>query len=104
MTIPTQVNHPRFPVSDADIIYDDGEFSVAFSVWDDEDKAVGIRWNHSQGGEGSGIGFPNSRSRPCWFILPTFFGRVFLKGLKASSFENKNVKQIQKAIKILEAL
>jgi hypothetical protein len=48
MTDPINVNHPRFPIAQHNVIYDDGEFAVAFSIWDNSDPGVGMRWNHSQ--------------------------------------------------------
>ena len=101
MTNPADVNHSRFSVAQNDVIYDDGEFAVAFSIWDNSDPAVGIRWNHSQGGGGSKIGFPNSRSHPSWFILPERIGVAVLTGLLSMAFPGRNETQIRNALRQL---
>jgi hypothetical protein len=103
MTDPINVNHPRFPIAQHNVIYDDGEFAVAFSIWDNSDPGVGMRWNHSQGGGGSGIGFPNSRSRPSWFIVPDAIAIAVLQGMLAMNFPDKDTARIKEALRQLDS-
>ncbi len=64
---PSTVLSPRNRVSHVEVIYDGGpdSWSVASLQWDGED-VVGIRWN---GSDGSGVGSPQSRGLPTWFIV-----------------------------------
>jgi hypothetical protein len=66
---PQTVISPRRTVRSVDVLYNGGpgEWSVALlSYWSGEEK-VGIRWN---GEEGPGMGHPQSRANPTWFVLP----------------------------------
>ncbi len=75
---PEDVKSPQDMVSDVQVVYDGGEhnWSVAKLRWGGQ-KAVGIRWN---GGPESeipdrpatfpGLGNPQSRGYPTWFIVP----------------------------------
>ena len=49
-----------------EVIYNNGDWSLARGQFREE-NAVGIRWNH---GGAQDKGFPLSRSKPVWFILP----------------------------------
>jgi hypothetical protein len=48
------------------IIYDDGNFSIAYGIWDNSEKRVAMRWN----GEDNEIGYPSQGGNPLWFQLP----------------------------------
>ena len=67
---PSTVTSPKSLVSDVQVIYDSGPVEYGWAVatlrWDKR-PAVGIRWN---GGPGSGIGSPQSRGLPTWFVVP----------------------------------
>jgi len=68
---PAAVWAPRASIRSVDILYNStpggpGGWSVARINWEGS-EALGIRWN---GGDGSGIGNPQSRGNPTWFILP----------------------------------
>ena len=66
---PSMVLSPKGRVEDLVVLHDDGEhsFSVARMTWDKHPGAIGVRWN---GGEGEGVGNPQSRGVATWFILP----------------------------------
>ena len=66
---PQTVVSPRRTVRSVAVLYNGGpgKWSVALlSYWSGEEK-VGIRWN---GEEGSGMGHPQSRANPTWFVVP----------------------------------
>lgn len=48
------------------IIYNDGDFSIAYGIWEGSDKRLAMRWN---GGEDE-IGYPSQGGNPLWFQLP----------------------------------
>jgi hypothetical protein len=73
---PTSVLSPRSSVRSVDVIYttknggyntENGGWSVARIDWENT-ESLGIRWNGSDGTPG--IGSPQSRGNPTWFILP----------------------------------
>lgn len=66
---PNLVKSPKGRVDDLHVLHDSGEggFSIAEMTWDGKPGAVGARWN---GGDGEGMGNPQSRGIPTWFILP----------------------------------
>lgn len=67
---PKTVLSPKGLVSDVEVIFNTGpktnSWSVARLRWDGE-PAVGIRWN---GENDAGVGTPQSRGNPTWFIVP----------------------------------
>lgn len=65
---PEMVLAPKGRVENLDVVFDGGEhsYSVARMNWD-KNPALGVRWN---GGEGEGLGNPQSRGIATWFILP----------------------------------
>ena len=91
-TPPELVLSPKGRVKDLKVIYDGGEnsWSLAQMIWD-EYKAVGIRWNGgSEDKRFPGIGNPQSRGVPTWFILPEEVAdtvRVLVKRLKKGFVE-----------------
>lgn len=66
---PLMVLSPKGRIADLDVLHDSGEsgFSVAQMTWDGVPGSVGVRWN---GSEAEGVGNPQSRGIPTWFILP----------------------------------
>ena len=77
---PEKVLSPRGLVRRVRVIHDTGpgahSWSVAEVRWGDED-AIGIRWNgddHQQG-----VGNPQSRGHPTWFIVPRELEKVVRK-------------------------
>jgi len=65
---PETVWAPRASIRSVEVIYDrgPGQWAVARVNWEDEEK-IGIRWN---GGDGPGVGNPQSRGKATWFIVP----------------------------------
>jgi hypothetical protein len=69
---PASVLSPKSSVRSVDVIYTTknggyGGWSVARIGWENT-ESVGIRWNGSD--DTPGIGSPQSRGNPTWFILP----------------------------------
>jgi len=68
---PNKVNAPKRLVSDVQVVFDtrevEGSWSVAKLKWDGR-ETVGIRWNGDPSNRG--IGTPQSRGLPTWFIVP----------------------------------
>jgi hypothetical protein len=64
-------------------LYDGGQgaWSAARLGWCGEEK-LGIRWN---GDEGSGIGNPQSRGNPTWFVIPDELASVVLDRIEEIS-------------------
>jgi hypothetical protein len=71
---PQTVLSPRNRVGSVDILYNSGPspdgatWSVARLVYDGQSDRIGIRWNGSEQEEG--IGNPQSRGKPTWFVVP----------------------------------
>jgi hypothetical protein len=72
---PRTVLSPKASVRNLNVLFDGGlwdeethwaGWSLAKLEWDGA-PAVGVRWN---GEEGGGVGNPQSRGLPTWFILP----------------------------------
>lgn len=68
---PNNVTAPKRIVSDVHVVFDTREVEDSWSVaelrWDGKD-AVGIRWNGNPNNRG--IGMPQARGVPTWFIVP----------------------------------
>lgn len=76
---PATVWAPKALIRSVEILYNSkpggpGGWSVARVNWEDENR-IGIRWN---GGEGPGVGNPQSRGNATWFILPDELQEVIL--------------------------
>jgi hypothetical protein len=75
---PSTVLSPRVSVRSVEVIYNssrNGGWSVARVNWEDS-QSLGIRWNGSV--EKPGIGNPQSRGNPTWFIIPEELHDVIL--------------------------
>lgn len=70
---PNLVNSPKASVSEKQVLYNQGEFSVAILRWN-EKEAIGTRWNGH-----NNIGNPQSRGVPTWHILPIEIAIPYLK-------------------------
>ena len=80
---PTTVWAPRTSIRALDILYNSapggpGGWSIARVNWDHEDR-IGIRWN---GGDGPGVGNPQSRGNATWFILPPELDEIVLNKIE----------------------
>lgn len=64
---PATVTSPKTLVSNVQVLCNAGEWSVAELFWDKQPR-LGVRWNGSE--NEPGIGSPQSRGLPTWFIVP----------------------------------
>lgn len=76
---PATVWAPRASIRSVETLYNSNPggpagWSVARVNWEGHDR-VGIRWN---GGDGPGVGNPQSRGNATWFILPHELNDVIL--------------------------
>jgi hypothetical protein len=81
---PRTVLSPKASIRNLNVIFDGGlwddanprwsGWSMAELIWEDS-PAVGVRWN---GQVGEGVGNPQSRGLPTWFILPEPLARIAL--------------------------
>jgi hypothetical protein len=67
---PQTVVSPRSRVKSVDVLYNSGPggWSVARLEYDNIPDRIGVRWNGSE--EEGGIGNPQSRGMPTWFVVP----------------------------------
>lgn len=74
---PRHVDSPRTRWRLIDVLYNggDGDAALAIGDWDGE-RALAVRWNGSSGD--SGVGNPQSRGIPTWFILPDWLHETTL--------------------------
>lgn len=72
---PETVVSPRNRIESVEVLYNQGEWSVARLEFDG-DEGVGIRWNGRE--DEPGIGNPQSRGRPTWFVIPKELSGVIL--------------------------
>ena len=54
----------------------DGDMALALGEWNG-DRCFGLRWNGSDA-DASGVGNPQSRGLPTWFILPEWMHETIL--------------------------
>ena len=50
------------------VIYNNGEFSVAYGKWENSEVRLAMRWNGQSDDE---IGYPSQGGNPLWFQLPS---------------------------------
>lgn len=102
MPKPEHVNHRRFPVSSDNVLYNDGDTSLAFSTWDGEYPALGIRWNYQQGGASeTGKGYPNYGKYSTWFVMSKPTAIAMLLGLLQTEFPDKDEDKLRNALRTL---
>lgn len=83
-TLPKGHVSPKSLLSDLRVLYDGGEnqWSLAELKWEGS-SALGLRWNGgSKDPRFPGIGNPQSRGIPTWFILPDEIGEATIKMLQ----------------------
>jgi hypothetical protein len=71
------------------VIYDDGEFSVAYGKWENDEPRLAMRWN---GDTDNDIGYPSQGGNPLWFQLPNdgIWTREILKAIdNIAGFEDR---------------
>lgn len=104
MPEPEDVQHKRFPVSVNDVLYNDGDVSLAISIWDGGNPAIGVRWNYKHLNHKTKQGYPNYGKSPTWFILPDPVAIATLRGLIQMEFNGKDSDKLQSALEKLESL
>lgn len=75
---PKKVDSPRGRWRLIEVLWDGGadEDSLAIGMWDDS-PVLAMRWN---GSSKEGVGHPQSRGLPTWFVLPKWsYGGVLEK-------------------------
>lgn len=50
------------------VIYNNGDFSVAYGKWENSEVRLAMRWNGQSDDE---IGYPSQGGNPLWFQLPS---------------------------------
>lgn len=75
---PKSVDSPRNHWKLIDVLYDGGDddASIAIGEWDGE-RRLAMRWNGSE--KYAGIGNPQSRGLPTWFMLPDWSASTMLE-------------------------
>lgn len=78
---PEKVTSPKEFVREVRLLHDHGpgEWSVVGLNWEGKER-VGIRWNGEEGE--TGVGNPQSRGHPTWFLLPLELQDAVLKEVK----------------------
>jgi hypothetical protein len=64
---PSTVLSPKNAIANLNVLHNNGSWSVAELNWNGK-PALGVRWNGSN--DESGVGTPQSRGLPMWFIVP----------------------------------
>ena len=64
MPNPEDVNPKNFKVKQ--VIFNNGDFSIAYGEWKEDVSCLGMRWNGSK----DDVGYPKLFNNPVWFILP----------------------------------
>lgn len=76
MPNPKDVNPRNFKVTK--IIFDNGEFSIAYGCWEGDNGTLAMRWN----GEGEeDQGYPKTFGNPMWFIVHGDLKEAFIRGV-----------------------
>lgn len=90
---PDKVNSPKGSVRNLEVVFNshasgmEADWAVAELEWDGK-PVVGIRWNGDEGEPG--IGNPQSRGHPTWFIVPPELAGVVLEKAKSLSKAGRN--------------
>jgi hypothetical protein len=81
---PTTVNSPRANWTLIEVLTDrgPGDVSLAVGTWTSDQeppqRVLAMRWNGHDGDEG--VGHPQSRGLPTWFIVPRWMYSTILNG------------------------
>ena len=82
MPRPENVNPHNFRVES--VVYNDGDFSIAWGEWKDGSYHLAMRWN----GENN-AGYPKTFGHPVWFLLPDSLTVDIIRGILGNSNSNK---------------
>lgn len=83
---PTTVNSPKANWNLIEVVKNggDGDAALAVGTWTNNDgdpprKVLAMRWN-GEHASSQGVGNPQSRGLPTWFIVPDWMNDTILKG------------------------
>lgn len=99
-----RTDHPS-KWSDARVVFDNGWFSAICGRWDGAEKySLGTRWN----GGSSSIGFPQSRGKPMFDVVPAFLAIPVLTGLieelrRTLEYEEDSNRRMQAEVQLRRA-
>lgn len=80
---PSTVNPHNFQVES--VLFDNGDFSVVYGVWEKKSKQLAMRWN----GSGKDAGYPKTFGNPVWFIITEDLKIPIIKSLLGVLSSNK---------------
>lgn len=87
---PQDANPRNFEVQS--IVYNDGDFSVAYGRWKDDTMQLAMRWNGDTEEE---KGYPKTFGNPMWFIVSSGIKKTILKSLLESKHsKSKDILEI----------
>lgn len=92
---PENVNPKNFEL--IEIIYDNGDFSIAYGIFEKTNKCIGMRWNGDISNNDD-KGYPKVFKNPMWFILTDELKKPLLKSLLG--LPNTKSKEIKRIIEI----
>ena len=95
---PMEVNDNGFSVDC--VLYDDGDFSVAWGTWDKNNRCLGMRWNGDENSKYP-AGFPIGKGgRPVWLVIPADLSVPFISALlaKASADQSALLKVLRELL------
>lgn len=78
MRTPQSVTHSKFPVDR--LLYDDGEFAVAWGSYEGGPRRLGMRWSGDPNNPDD-TGYPKLFKHPVWFMLPEALNVAFARAL-----------------------
>lgn len=98
MPIAEDVNHTKW--TNKIIVYDDGEYSVIWGNYEDDEKpCLGVCWNRYDGGKE--LGFPNQFGNPIWHVEPRYLTKMILLGLYNESLRKNDKKYLDNLNSVL---
>lgn len=73
---PENVNPRNFET--LDVLYNNGEFSIAYGLWEGRNRVLAMRWN---GEDDNDAGYPKTFGHPMWFIIDGELNLTFVRSL-----------------------
>jgi hypothetical protein len=83
---PRTVLTPKGRIKNLDVLHNGGEnsWSLASMIWDNV-PVLAMRWNGGSSSGKPGLGTPQARGHPTWFVLPSELGDVIQAAIKVPS-------------------
>lgn len=94
---PENVNPRNFRVER--IVFNNGSFSIAYGIWEDESNRLAMRWNGNSN-DPNDVGYPKLFGNPIWFQISEELTEPLLKSL--IGLNGSNLDAIFESIKINE--